>query len=221
MIVLVRHGQTAANAGALLQGRIDRPLSELGLAQAETLAQSLAQSVSATLVASGVRRVVSSPLTRAMSTAAPIAAALGCEVEIEPALIELDYGDWDGRALAEVSPQDWARWRADPSFAPPGGESLLAVRARVEPWLRRELADDRPLNAPLIAVSHVSPIKAAVCAALGVDDAASWRMHLDVASVTRLNRRQGAVVLASFNETPAAHVRVPHLPDDLDPQRAL
>jgi probable phosphoglycerate mutase len=208
VIILVRHGQTAANAGALLQGHSDRPLSDLGRAQADSLASALATS--------GARRVVSSPLARARTTAAPIAAALGCEVETEPALIELDYGEWDGRALADVSPQDWARWRADPNFAPPGGESLVAVRARVERWLRHELPGDEPL----IAVSHVSPIKAAVCTALGVDDAASWRMHLDVASVTRLTRRQGGVVLVSFNETPAAHDGVPHLSDGNRPERS-
>jgi len=201
MIVLVRHGQTAANAGARLQGRSDLPLSELGIAQSTELASALASC--------GATRVVSSPLERARATAAPIAAALGAEVEIEEDLIELDYGEWDGRALTDVTPHDWASWRADPNFAPPGGESLAAVRARVERWLRRELAGLEDV----VAVSHVSPIKAAVCAALGVDDNAGWRMFLDVASVSRLALRQGAVVLASFNETPAAHVRVPHWAD--------
>lgn len=215
MIILVRHGQTAANAGGRLQGRSDLPLSDLGAAQAAALAGALRTC--------GATRVVSSPLARARATAAPIAAALECAVEVDDDLIELDYGEWDGRALADVAPRDWAAWRADPNFAPPGGESLSAVRARVERWLRRELVDSGPSGrdagddftgpGPVVAVSHVSPIKAAICVALGVDDNASWRMFLDVASVSRLALRQGSVVLASFNETPAAHARVPHWVD--------
>jgi broad specificity phosphatase PhoE len=198
VIILVRHGQTVANAHGLLQGRSDLDLSEIGRAQAEALAGALADSQAV--------RVVSSPLRRAIQTAAPIADGLGCDVEIEAGLIELDYGAWDGRSLADVSAADWGRWRSDPLFAPPGGETLAAVRARVDGWLRHELAGSEPI----IAVSHVSPIKAAVCAALGVDDATTWRMHLDVASVTRLARRRGSVVLASFNETPTAGVGVQH-----------
>lgn len=189
MIILVRHGQTAANAAGRLQGRTDRDLSELGRAQAVSLAVSLA--------ASGATRVVSSPLRRATQTAAPIAETLELAVEIAPDLIELDYGDWDDRPIADIDAADWARWRADVAFAPPGGESLLTVRARVERWLRGALGSDDTI----VAVSHLSPIKAAVCVALGVDDAASWRMHLATASICRLTRRQGGVVLASFNET--------------------
>ncbi len=198
MIILVRHGQTAANAQGLLQGRVDLELSDVGRAQAAAVAASLADC--------GAARVVSSPLRRALQTARSIADVLGRDVDVEPGLIELDYGDWDGRALAEVSPADWARWRSDPLFAPPGGETLAAVRSRVDGWLRREIAGSESI----IAVSHVSPIKAAVCAALGVDDATTWRMHLDVASVTRLARRRGSVVLTSYNETPAAGVGVQH-----------
>jgi probable phosphoglycerate mutase len=200
VIILARHGQTAANAGGLLQGRTDRPLSELGRRQAGALAAALA----AGPVSRDVRRVVASPLPRAIETATPIAAALGVEVHVEPALVELDYGDWEGRALADVDAAEWARWRADPSFAPPGGESLQAVRARVEAWLEAEVGRDDPV----IAVSHVSPIKAAVCSALGVDDGVSWNLHLEVASVTRLLRRGSRFALGAFNETPAAGIDV-------------
>ena len=58
-------------------------------------------------------------------------AALGVPVEDEPRLVELDYGEWDERSFSEFPPDDLVRWRTDASFAPPGGESLLAVGARV------------------------------------------------------------------------------------------
>lgn len=189
MIILVRHGQTEANAEGRLQGRTDRELSADGRVQAAALA--------AVLATSGATRVVSSPLRRATQTASPIADALGVGVEVEPDLIELDYGDWDDVPIADIGPDHWARWRADVAFAPPGGESLLTVRFRVERWLRSALGTDDTI----VAVSHVSPIKAAVCVALGVDDSVSWRMHLATASICRLARRRGGVVLASFNET--------------------
>ena len=55
----------------------------------------------------------------------------------------------------------------------------------------------------VIAVSHVSPIKAAVCTALHVDERATWRMQLDVASVTRIGARpDGTPYLGTFNDAP-------------------
>ena len=62
--------------------------------------------------------------------AALLALALLCGPELA-AGHELDYGDWDGRKFADVSPEEWAQWRRDVSFAPPGGESLESVTARI------------------------------------------------------------------------------------------
>lgn len=216
MIALVRHGQTTANAEGRLQGRTDLSLSDLGRVQVQRVARHLVQqhptSPRPDADEAGDRRVrvVTSPLPRAVQTAEAIAIGFGVEVAIEPRLIELDYGDWEGRPLRDVPADDWARWRNDPHFAPPGGESLAAVRARVDSWLDDVLRTSDPGSEVLIAVSHVSPIKAAVCAALGSDDTASWRLHLDVASISRLERRGSGFVVCSFNETPAATDRVPH-----------
>ena len=131
-------------------------------------------------------RVLSSPLQRARDTAAAIAAEHGLEVEVDERLIELDYGDWDGMALTDVPRGRRGRRGAPiPTFAPPGGERLADVTARVAlVLLRRARRDDL-----VVAVSHVSPIKAAVCSALQVDERVTWRMQLDVASVTRIGRR--------------------------------
>ena len=188
MIAFVRHGQTELNRGGRLQGRLDAPLSALGSEQAAALGRGFASAP--------VTRVVSSPLQRAHDTAAAIAGAHGLAVEVDDRLIELDYGDWDGLLLREVSSADWATWRNDPEFAPPGGERLADVTARVASFCAEVLTDDL-----VIAVSHVSPIKAAVCFALRIDDRATWRMQLDVASVTRIGRRPDATpYLISYNE---------------------
>jgi broad specificity phosphatase PhoE len=190
VIAFVRHGQTAVNRAGRLQGRVDAPLSELGTLQARELGQALA--------GEPVARVLSSPLARAQATAAAIAERHECAVEVDDRLIELDYGDWDGKALGDVSAADWAAWRADPHFTPPAGESLVAVSERVAGFCHDVLSDD----AFVVAVSHVSPIKAAVCVALDVDERITWQMQLGLASVTRIGIRPGGkAFLASFNET--------------------
>ena len=192
MILLVRHGETAANRARLALGRADPPLTDLGRTQAAALAAGLAES--------GAARVLSSPLVRAQQTAGAIAAALGVPVEEDARLVEMDYGDWDGRSFSELPPEDLARWRLDASFAPPGGESLLAVGTRVASFCEEVVA-----GAPVVAVSHVSPIKAAALWAMGADPLLAWRMHLDVASITRVGAPDGRACLLGFNET--AHLR--------------
>ena len=186
MLILVRHGEVPANASGLLLGRRDEHLNELGRRQAAAVASVLGLPA----------RVVSSPLARARETAT----ALGLPVEVDPRWVELDYGAYEGtpagaagRAGLGSPPR-----RADPSFSPPGGESLAAVGERV-----REACEGLAAEASVadvVVVSHVSPIKAAVAWALGVGDATAARMHLGVASICRVGFASSGPVLHSFNE---------------------
>lgn len=196
MIAFVRHGETATNRAGRLLGRADPPLTEAGRAQAAVLGAALA---------AGTRplAVVSSPLQRALETAAAIAAPIGLEVERDERLIEIDYGEWDERGFEDVPAEDMRRWRADPAFVPPGGESLAVVQERVSECAADLLA--RSGDRLVIAVSHVSPIKGAVAWALGVGPEISWRMRLDLASVTRIGRGPS---LLTFNEVARAPGRV-------------
>jgi broad specificity phosphatase PhoE len=188
MIVFVRHGETPPNREGLLLGRADPPLTDRGRAQAKDLGHLLA--------AAGVARVLTSPLRRARDTASPIAAECGASVDVDERLIEIDYGDWEGQSFAALDAEVVGRWHRDPDLTPPGGESLATVVERVsgfcEEWLRDENAG------VIVAVSHVSPIKAAVTWTLRVSPELAWRMRLDVASLTRIGR---GPVLLSFNET--------------------
>jgi len=192
MITLVRHGQTAANRGGLLQGRADVPLTALGHRQAALVAAALPAPA----------RVLASPLRRAVDTATPIAERFGLEVEVDDRLLELDYGEWDQRSIGDVMPEEWQRWRDDPSFAPPGGESLEDVAARAASFCS-EMLDT---GGGVVAVSHVSPIKAGVAWALAAGTAVTWHLLLELASVTRIvSRPGGRACLLVFNET--AHLR--------------
>jgi len=190
-VVFVRHGQTDANAAGLLLGRTDPDLNGAGIAQAAAVA--------ARVAALGPERILTSPLARCAQTAAAIAAACGiAAVETEPRLIEVDYGEYDGLPFSELPRDLVVRWRTDADFAPPGGESLAEVGERVAGFATEVLADLG--RAPVVAVSHVSPIKAAVCWALGLPDLAAWRFRLDNATMTRLAPGPDGPVLCSFNE---------------------
>jgi broad specificity phosphatase PhoE len=200
VLILVRHGQTAANASGLLLGRADPPLTETGYRQARALAAALPRAA----------RIVSSPLRRARQTAAVLAgAAPGAEaadaeapdadtVQVDPRWIEMDYGDLDGRPVTALSEQVWRTWRQDPGFVPAGGESVAAVCARVREACL-ELADDAA-RGDVVVVSHVSPIKAAVTWALGVGDEVAWRMFLTDAAVCRIDTTGPVPLLLAFND---------------------
>lgn len=184
-IVLVRHGRTAANASGLLLGRLDVPLDDLGRAQSAAAAASVPSP----------DLVVSSPLLRTRETAE----AFGGPVEIDERWIELDYGEWDGRPLGEVPSEVWTAWRADNDFAPPGGESLGRLSARVHDALDDLVA--RLDGRRVVVVSHVSPVKAAVGWALDVGPEVAWRTFVAPGSITRLGLGTDGPVLRAFNET--------------------
>ena len=187
-LLLVRHGQTAVNAEGRLQGRIDAPLTELGRLQAAASGRALPD---------GVRRVVVSPLVRARQTVEAFGLAPSVPVDVDERWIELDYGEWDGQVLRSMPQDGWDAWRADPSFAPPGGESLVALAERVHAACL-ELVDEAREH-DVVVVSHVSPIKAAVAWALGVGAETSWRMFLGVAAICRIEVGPRGPSLVAYN----------------------
>ena len=187
MLILLRHGRTVANAARRLQGRVDHPLDELGIAQAAAQAAVLGP----------VDRIVTSPLLRAVQTAAAVAAVSpGVEVEVDERFVELSYGEWEDLPLDDVPVEEWARWRKDPDFAPPGGETLGVLDERVRAACE-ELTPSAD-GGTVVVCSHVSPIKSAVAWALDVPFEATWRMHLDTGSRCHIVLRQGVPVLSAL-----------------------
>lgn len=162
------------------------PLDEVGHRQAEALGM--------VKELGNAARVVTSPLLRARQTAA----AIGPPVTVDSRWIEIDYGIFDGLRLEEA-PELWRGWAKDLSFAPEGGESLAAVSERV----RAACGDlwEEASETDVVVVTHVSPIKAAVAWAIGAGDETSWRMFVDVASISCIGPGYTGPVLRTFNET--------------------
>lgn len=151
-IVLLRHGQTDYNATGRMQGHLDSVLTTAGLEQAAAVAPVLA--------ALGPDRMVSSDLRRAADTAEVVGAACGLPVKLDARLRETHLGRWQGRTVEEIDrdhPGAIAAWRSDPTWAPPGGESRVAVVARSRPVvdeLEAEYADDGATSTTALLVAH-------------------------------------------------------------------
>jgi alpha-ribazole phosphatase len=196
VLILVRHGESVANARGLLLGRTDAELTETGRAQALA---------ARALLDGPVAEVRSSPLRRARDTAALL--ALGPPIAVEEQWIEVDYGEFEGQPLGGIPAEVWRRWQRDRDFRPEGGETLAEVDRRISAACEELFAVDgagaRGSAGDVVVVSHVSPIKAAVAWALGTADL-YWRLHLKTASVTRIGWNRDAPILHGFNEVALA-----------------
>ncbi len=126
-VIAVRHGETAWNVDARIQGQLDIGLNDTGLWQAGRVAGALEEEPIAAIYASD--------LSRAWQTAQAIARPRGIAVAPEPGLRERAFGVFEGRTFADIDaslPVQARLWRTrDPEFAPEGGESLLTFRDRV------------------------------------------------------------------------------------------
>ena len=194
--LLLRHGQTALSTERRFAGLSDIELTETGVRQAKLAGERLA-------ARGGVDVIVASPLRRTRQTAEEVAAATSARVEYDDDLRETDFGDWEGLTFTEAQrrwPDEVAAWLADPEVAPPGGESFTDVSARVTAALHRVLAAQA--GQTVLIVSHVTPIKTLVTAALLAPPAALYRMHLDIAALSEIDwYPDGPAVLRSFNDT--------------------
>jgi ribonuclease H / adenosylcobalamin/alpha-ribazole phosphatase len=193
-LVLVRHGATEHSAEHRLSGRNDLALDAAGQQQAADLAKRSFD---------GITAIVSSPLRRARETADAIAGALGLPVSENDNLAEIDFGAFEGLTFAEARsayPDEFDAWISSPEVAPPGGESFAALARRVRRGRDAIVAEHR--DAAVLVVTHVSPIKMLVRAALDAPLTGIFRMHLDIASVSTLDYLgDGSATLRLFNDT--------------------
>ena len=178
--VLLRHGDTELSPEHRFSGLRDLPLSANGTRQAKAAAGRLGSGAP-------IDAVVSSPLLRAVATAAIAAGELGLTTAIDDDLRETSFGDWEGFTLEEVQ-QRWpaavAAWRHDPEQAPPGGESFADTARRVDRARDRLLRDHG--GRTVLVVSHVTPIKVMLCRALAAPLSALYRLYLGSACINEI-----------------------------------
>ncbi len=165
-LLLVRHGQIHANIERVWHGSTDSALTEIGRAQAERAAAFLARAYAEAEV------LYASPLQRCQKTAEPIAAALGLTTLPEPGIAEWGIGELEGEPYTNLMETGFfGRVHSDPSWAPPGGESLHEVRDRYRAALQG-IASRHP-GACVVAVSHGAASAIGLADLFG--DLMSWR----------------------------------------------
>lgn len=199
-LLLLRHGETAMSVAKQYSGSSDPELTPRGKQMAQQAAARLAS-------VGGIDAIVSSPRTRAMQTAEACGQALGMDVTVMAELAELDFGEWEGKTFGEVittDPELHQKWLADTSIATPGGESVQAVNRRVKRALE-SLKEQYPYGNVLV-VSHVTPIKLLLRAALDAPTAVVNKIHLDLASLSIAEfYADGPTTVKLVNDT--AHIR--------------
>ncbi|MFF1383507.1 MSMEG_4193 family putative phosphomutase [Arthrobacter sp. NPDC058288] len=183
LLFLVRHGETPTT-GTVLPGRAPGlHLSDRGRVQAERVAERLA--------GLAVDAIYSSPLERTRETAEPTSARTGLPVNEDAGLIECDFGEWTGSALADLAglPQ-WQTVQHSPSaFRFPDGESFAEMQARIVGAL--EALRTAHAGGVVVCFSHADPIKAAVAHALGTQLDQFQRIVVSPGSVSAISYAEG------------------------------
>lgn len=167
-VVLWRHGRTAHNAAARLQGQSDIPLDDVGVWQAETAAAALASRYTPT-------RIIASDLGRARSTAEALSARTGLPVHTDARVRERSFGDWEGLTSAEIAerwPEQHAAWRAGREPERVGAETRAEVQARMIKAVTDQAGSLEP-DDTLVVVSHGAAITLGLVGLLGLP--AEWK----------------------------------------------
>jgi probable phosphoglycerate mutase len=190
-LYLIRHGETEWSRARRHTGRTDLPLSPAGEAEARALGQHLR--------GLEVDRILSSPMTRATATAA--LAGFGDRVELTDALLEVDYGECEGRTTAEIraSRPGWDLFRD----GCPGGETVEDAAARA----RRLLDDLAASDGRLLLFSHGHQLRILTAVFLGLPPDTARHLFLGTASLSVLGveHEWPAVLLWNEQEGSGAH----------------
>lgn len=194
VVYLMRHGETNAAAQGLYGRTPGIGLSAAGKIQAEKIACHLQDRP--------ITAIYSSPLERAMETAAPLAARKGITVQVSMGFHEVEQGDWTGLSWQELSKDSgWRLYNTYRSGAScPNGEMEIEVQARAV----RALYDllDAHQDEQIAIVSHADVIRAALCYHAGVPLDLSLRIEIAPASISTLDMGRQGVRILGLNRVP-------------------
>lgn len=193
-VLLIRHGENSM-VGKRLAGRLPGVhLNQKGKEQAEQLAEVLCKAP--------IKAIYSSPLERAVETAQPLAKLLNLEILPAPGLVELGYGDWQGKTLKQLGRRKlWKVVQDKPSeMRFPNGESFVEVRDRVVAEIERIAAahEEKDLVATF---SHGDIVRLAVSHFLGMPLDLFQRLAANPASISVIHfNAQGRPFVSHVNQ---------------------
>jgi len=194
IFLLIRHGQNDM-VGEKLAGRLPGVhLNDDGWAQARRLAAETAHLK--------LKAVYSSPLERARETAEPIARVHGLAVEIAPELIEIDFGDWQGKRLKRLKKgRLWKTVQSQPGdFRFPNGESFLEAQTRAAKSLTT-LSEQYKKNDLIACVAHSDVIRLIVAYFLRLSLDEFQRVRISTGSLTVMYLHEGQAFFNVINHT--------------------
>lgn len=202
-LLLIRHGQNDWVGSHRLAGRTPGVhLNDRGREQAQQVAHSLQHQP--------IAAVYSSPMERCMETAQPLADALGLKVQPEAGVLEIDFGEWQGQSLKDLSKLPaWRMVQYHPSsFRFPSGETLREAQDRAVRTMER-LADLHP-NQTVAIFSHCDLIRTLVAHYVGTPLDLFQRIAIDTASLSVIalsNGRPAVLLINQQTELPRFEVK--------------
>jgi len=190
---LLRHG--ALEGGIKYRGTTDDALTPEGGAQMQRVWSRLAGEIDL---------IITSPLSRCAGPATAWATAGGIECIVEPAVMEMHYGDWEGKRIPEIQhqyPGMLEQWRTDPSgMCPPGGESPEAFRARLTDWWQD--CCSRYDGRHLLLVSHSGVMRMLIAHVLAAPIGSSRHLSMPYGCWSRIACEKGHASLQFHQAVP-------------------
>jgi len=193
IILLIRHGENDL-VGKSLAGRLlGVHLNDRGRQQAEAIAEQLSKAP--------IKALYSSPLERAMETAQPLAERLGMDIQIKPGLIEVDYGEWEGKTFQQLKRLKlWKTVQTNPAEVRfPGGESLQEAQQRGCDEIEI-LANSHQQKDVIACVTHSDIIRLCAAHFLGMKLNDFQRLSISTASMTVFQFHEKRVRLLHLNQ---------------------
>lgn len=197
LLFLIRHGENEYVKTGKLAGRLPGVhLNERGQKQAQALGDALKDVP--------IKAIYSSPLERAMETAAPIASARKLDILQEPDLMDTHIGKWQGKSWRVLSlTKAWKIVQNAPSrFRFPEGESFPEAQLRLANVLERVVQTHKKPQDIVAVVFHADPIKLAVAHFLGMPLDHFQRLACDTGSMTVLRVGESGAHLVKLNQRP-------------------
>jgi probable phosphomutase (TIGR03848 family) len=198
LLLLIRHAENDARKTRLVGRMPGIHLNEQGREQAEKLATRLAKEP--------IQAIYASPLERAVETAQPLANALNLPVKLTPAVIEIDYGQWQGRTYKQLKRAKlWQEVGKDPSkIRFPGGETFLEAQQRAVTAL-----EDLATDSDMIAVfTHADIILLTLAHFLNMPLNDFYRLEIKPASLSVVELKDGKARILHVNQV--LDLELPH-----------